>query len=156
MISIFSSDVSVILLIYRLPDWTYLYVYNYCTCILILIFVLLPKCGAWNFLTLIIGSIVADHDENCLHFLSLLEIVDITFSPVIHVDDLGVLEGLVEEYLWNFTTIYPGRSVIPKMHYLVHYPAHIHRYGQVNIISSTLVLLLIIVNNNSKLNTPKR
>lgn len=83
-----------------------------------------------KFLPLIIGSVVPVDDENWLHYHSLLKIVDITFSPVISVDDLGVLEGLIEEYLWNFTAIYPGKSVLPKMHYLIHYPAHIYRYVQ--------------------------
>ena len=81
-----------------------------------------------KFLPLIIGSLVPVDDENWQHFLLLLEIVDIVFSPSIDVDTLGILEGLIEEYLWGFTKIYPGRSVIPKMHYLVHYPSHIYRY----------------------------
>jgi hypothetical protein len=57
----------------------------------------------------------------------LLKIVDIVFSPITSVDDLGILENYIEDFLWQFTHIYPGRSVIPKMHYLVHYPAHIYR-----------------------------
>lgn len=80
-----------------------------------------------KFLPLIIGSLVAVDDENWQHFLLLLEIVDIVFSPSIDVNALGILEGLIEEYLWGFTKIYPGKSIIPKMHYLVHYPSHIYR-----------------------------
>jgi hypothetical protein len=80
-----------------------------------------------KFLPLVIGSAVPDDDDRSEHFLSLLEIVDIVFSPVTSVDTLGTLEGLIEEYLWGFTMVYPGRSVIPKMHYLVHYPAHMYK-----------------------------
>ena len=60
--------------------------------------------------------------------MTLLKIVDYVFLPSFTMDDLGVLEGLIEEYLWNFNKIYPGWFIIPKMHYLVHYPAHIHKY----------------------------
>ena len=85
-----------------------------------------------KFLPLMIGAVVPDDDEHWQHYLQLLEIIDIVFSPVVNTDDLGVLEGIIEEYLWNFTQIYPGKSVIPKMHYLVHYPSHIYRYLQLN------------------------
>jgi hypothetical protein len=78
-----------------------------------------------KFLPLVIGSSVPNDDERWLHFLLLLMIVDIVFSPVASLNDFGILEGYIEEYVWQFTCIYPGRSVIPKMHYLVHYPAHI-------------------------------
>ena len=80
-----------------------------------------------KFLPLVIGSSVPNDDERWLHFLLLLMIVDIVFSPMASLNDLGILEGYIEEYLWQFTCIYPGRSVIPKMHYLVHYPAHIYK-----------------------------
>jgi hypothetical protein len=76
---------------------------------------------------MMIGSMVAIDDAYWQHFLLLLEIVDIVFSPTITLDNIGILEGLIEEYLCGFTNVYPGRSVIPKMHYLVHYPSHIYR-----------------------------
>lgn len=81
-----------------------------------------------KFLPLIVGSSIPNDNEKWQHFLLLLKIVDIIFSPVASVDDLGILESYIEEYLWQFSYIYPGRSIIPKMHYLVHYPVHIYRY----------------------------
>ena len=81
-----------------------------------------------KFLPLIVGEMVPVDDENWQHFLLLLEIIDIVFAPTVTIDDLCVLEGLIEEYLWYFTKLYPGKSVIPKMHYMVHYPSHMNRY----------------------------
>ena len=97
-----------------------------------------------KFLPLIIGGVIPSDDERWLHFLLLLKIVDIIFSPVVCLNDLGILEGYIEEYLWQFTWIYPGCSVIPKMHYLVHYPAHIYKYIQTYVISSHCCQVLII------------
>ena len=82
-----------------------------------------------KFLPLLIGGTIPSDDEKWQHFLLLLKIVDIVFAPVASVDQLGILEGHMEDFLWQFTCIYPGRSVIPKMHYIVHYPAHIYRYN---------------------------
>ena len=80
-----------------------------------------------KYLPLMIGSLVPFEGEYWQHFLLLLEIIDIVFSPIISLDLLGVLEALIQEYLWKFAHLYPGRSIIPKMHYLVHYPSHIYR-----------------------------
>lgn len=81
-----------------------------------------------TFLPLIIGTTIPEDDERWQHFLLLVKIVDIVFSPIVNIANLSILEGLIEEYLWGFTCVYHGRSVIPKMHYLTHYPAHIFRY----------------------------
>ena len=58
----------------------------------------------------------------------LLEINDSVYSPIVNVDTIGILEGLIEEHHVIFLILYPGRSVIPKMHYMVHYPSQILRY----------------------------
>lgn len=58
----------------------------------------------------------------------LLEINDSVYSPIVNVDTIGILEGLTEEHHVIFLILYPGRSVIPKMHYMVYYPSQILRY----------------------------
>jgi hypothetical protein len=75
-----------------------------------------------KFLPLIIGNLVPEDDERWQLFGTLLEIMDIVFSHVASIDSIGVLEGPVEEHHLKFCYQYPGRSIIPKMHYLVHYP----------------------------------
>ena len=74
-----------------------------------------------KFLPLMIGGVVPNDDEHWQHYLQLLEIVG-------------------NQYLHNFPQIYPGKSVIPKMHYLVHYPSHIfYRYLQLDQIVLNLI-----------------
>jgi hypothetical protein len=62
-----------------------------------------------KFLPLVIGSSIPDDDEKWQHFLLLLKIVDIVFSPITSVDDLGILESYIEDFLWQ--AVYPHLSV---------------------------------------------
>ena len=80
-----------------------------------------------RFLPLIIGNLVASKDERWQLFNILLDINDIVFSPVVNEDSIGVLEGLIEEHHATFIGLYPGRSVIPKMHYMIHFPSQMLR-----------------------------
>ena len=65
-------------------------------------------------LPLLIGSFIPEEEDKWQHFLLLLKIVDIVFSPKTSVDTIGLLEGFIEEYLTLFTDLYTGKSVIPK------------------------------------------
>ena len=80
-----------------------------------------------RFLPLIIGNLVPSEDERWQLFNILLDINDILFSPVVNEDSIGVLEGLIEEHHATFIGLYPGRSVIPKMHYMIHFPSQMLR-----------------------------
>lgn len=60
-----------------------------------------------KFLPQVISNSIPKDDETWLHFLLLINIVDIIFSPVVSLEDLGILGGYIEEYLWQFTCIYP-------------------------------------------------
>lgn len=74
-----------------------------------------------------IGHFVPDDDVHWKHYLQLLDIVDIVFSPKIRPGIPGYLEVLIEENLLKFTEIYSS-PVIPKMHYLIHLPWFLSRY----------------------------
>ena len=39
------------------------------------------------------------------------------------------LRVLIEEKLFVFKKLYPDRRITPKMHYMLHYPAQIEKYG---------------------------
>lgn len=80
-----------------------------------------------RFLPLMIGNLVPPEDERWQLFNLLLEINDIVFSPIVSEDSIGVLEGLIEEHHATFIGLYPGRSVIPKMHYMIHFPSQMLR-----------------------------
>ena len=75
-----------------------------------------------RFLPLIVGVKVPETDEKWQLFLKMLEITDIIFSQVTSHNQAATLSLLIEEHHNEFKRLYPGCSIIPKMHYLVHYP----------------------------------
>ncbi len=74
-----------------------------------------------------VGKHVPEGDEHWENYLLMLEITDILFAPEISVDDIGYLKILIELHHEAFTTLYPGSSVIPKMHYIIHTPRLIEK-----------------------------
>ena len=76
---------------------------------------------------MIIGNLVPSEDERWQLFNILLDINDIVFSPVVNEDSIGVLEGLIEEDYATFIGLHPGRSVIPLMHNVIHFPSQMLR-----------------------------
>ena len=75
-----------------------------------------------RFLPLIIGSHMPEDDEKWCLFLTLLEIVDIIFAEVTTIDKAAYLRDLITAHHSRFVQLYPNCSIIPKMHYIVHYP----------------------------------
>ncbi|XP_028418042.1 uncharacterized protein LOC114542794 isoform X2 [Dendronephthya gigantea] len=62
-------------------------------------------------------------------FTDLMHIVDILFAPVIEKGTTLYLRLIISEYLEQFKRLYPERKLIPKQHFMVHYPNQILRYG---------------------------
>jgi hypothetical protein len=81
-----------------------------------------------RYLPLLIGSFIPEQDEKWVLYIQLLEIVDIVFSPVINAQFAAYLQELINDHHENFVRLYPHASVIPKMHYLIHYPRTMLRY----------------------------
>ena len=73
-------------------------------------------------LSLLIGEFVPQQDEHWESFLSMMEIVDLLFSPTTTVDHAAYLAALINDHHRDFATLYPGSSILPKMHFLVHTP----------------------------------
>ena len=69
-----------------------------------------------------IGHLIPLDDEHWECFLKLLHILRMLLSPIITSDETFYLEILIEEHHEDFVRLYPDRSVIPKMHYMVHMP----------------------------------
>lgn len=78
------------------------------------------------FMPLILGERIPKQDEKYQLFL-LLEIVEITFSPLMSPNQASYLQGLIEDHHQKFLEEYPDASIIPKMHYIIHYPRTIVR-----------------------------
>lgn len=72
---------------------------------------------------------IPEEDEKYQLFLLLLEIVEIIFSPLTSCNQASYLQSLIEEHHLKFKELYPNASIIPKMHYMVHYPRTIVRYN---------------------------
>ncbi|EDO28047.1 predicted protein [Nematostella vectensis] len=62
--------------------------------------------------------------------LSYLEqIMRIVFSPVIDKEQLPYLQVLIQHHHQMFQQLFPGCSITPKMHYMVHMPTTILKLG---------------------------
>ena len=60
----------------------------------------------------------------------MLDIVDITFAHTIDISLIAHLRAKIHDHHTEFTHLYPDASVIPKMHFMVHYPTLIMRYSE--------------------------
>ena len=78
---------------------------------------------------LLIGDKVPAEDPHWNFFLLLLRICLIAISPVCSPDTIAYLAVLIEEKLTGFKDLYPSEKLLPKHHYMVHYPAQITRLG---------------------------
>ena len=78
---------------------------------------------------LLVASDIPESDKPWQCFIKLLKIVDMCVAPLISLDNCGVLKVLIEEHHTMFTDLYPGWSLIPKMHFMLHYPEQIMALG---------------------------
>ena len=77
------------------------------------------------YLPLMIGDLVVETDEEWECFLLFLEILQICVSSVFSTDLVQYLALLIDMYLSSFRECYPHKNVIPKQHYLIHFPSQI-------------------------------
>ena len=80
-------------------------------------------------LPLIVGNIINEGDNVWEIYLLLREIVDIVLCNKLPHSMIGYLETCINDFLRLFTSQLPEVRMTPKMHYLVHYPRYIERYG---------------------------
>ena len=81
-----------------------------------------------RFIPLLVGDKVPEDDERWMNYLTLLHIMEFVFAPAINQGQIGYLEMLIEDFLYEFSRLYPDRPLLPKMHYLIHIPNWIRRY----------------------------
>jgi len=82
----------------------------------------------WNLavcLPLMVGDLVPHTDEEWECFLLLLDVLQICVSPGVSVDLVEYLTVLIEMYLSAFRKCYPDKNIIPKQHYMTHFPSQI-------------------------------
>ncbi|XP_028409272.1 uncharacterized protein LOC114531867 [Dendronephthya gigantea] len=82
-----------------------------------------------RFLPMLLGTLVPDDDEHWILFGKLLTITYTVFSTCISINQAAYLQVLIDEHHRGFARLYPGRAIIPKMHYMIHIPRTIIRLG---------------------------
>ena len=78
-------------------------------------------------LPLMIGKEISVSDDYWSNYLVLLEILDYVFAPTLTCEAVSHLKMLIEDHHKTFKDLYPTSPIIPKMHYIVHYPELIVR-----------------------------
>ena len=74
-----------------------------------------------------IGEKVPEDDEHWVHFLQLLEILEIVFCDIVKPEIPSYLQVIIQDHLEEFKRLYPSASFRPKMHYLIHLPMYLMR-----------------------------
>ena len=80
-------------------------------------------------LPFIVSSLIPENDEKWLCFITLLEISRILLNSSIDETEIIMLEFLISEFLTSYKECFPLDRLIPKMHFLVHYPRYIRLMG---------------------------
>lgn len=78
-------------------------------------------------LPLMIGDKVPTTDEKWECYLLLLDILQLCTTRVASSAQAGYLEALISDHHQLFIRCYPGVSITPKMHYMIHFPQQIVR-----------------------------
>jgi hypothetical protein len=73
-------------------------------------------------LPLLIGDVVPETDLHYQCFLTLLTILSISMAHTMHTDDACLLAATIANHHYRFHQLYPGETVTPKMHYMIHFP----------------------------------
>ena len=81
-------------------------------------------CLIWN-MPLIFGDVVQERNAHWRLLLLLLQIMNIIFSPVVTDGMTVCLKHLIVEHHQLFKELYPHHKMIPKHHFMTHYPRSI-------------------------------
>lgn len=82
-----------------------------------------------NLFPFLIGDLIPEDSEHWHCFLLLLRICSIAAAWTISSSTIEYLAILIEEHHLLFKKLYPDVTIIPKMHYMVHYPSQIRKFG---------------------------
>lgn len=78
---------------------------------------------------LILGDLVPLEDDHWELLLSLLDCMDIIFSPIISRGETIYLEQLIADHHKLYLHLFPNRHLKPKHHFMTHYPSATLLYG---------------------------
>ncbi len=86
----------------------------------------------WNLirlLPLLVGHMVPEDEPAWLVLMDLKDIVELVVSPVHTDESIAYLDGKISEHRQRFQEVFPDVKLIPKQHFLEHYPELIKSYG---------------------------
>lgn len=79
---------------------------------------------------LLIGDKIKNFEDKVwLCLLKLSEIVEIIFAPEINKNFVAYLQVIINEYLYSRMTLFPNNKLLPKHHFISHYPKLILEFG---------------------------
>lgn len=84
-----------------------------------------------RFLPFLVGSLVPNDEPAWLVLMDLKDITDIVVAPVHSDDSLAFLESKIIEHRQRYKELFPDIRLLPKHHYLEHYPQLIKLFGAV-------------------------
>lgn len=82
-------------------------------------------------LPLIFGDLISPKDQHWYLLLHLLQIVNIVFSPKLTKGITVFLKNLIAEHHRLFKHVFPNKRLLPKHHFIVHYPTCIRKIGPI-------------------------
>ena len=76
-----------------------------------------------------IGPKVQEEEEVWQLLMTLKDVVELVMSPTHTDESIGHLESLIAEHRHRFCSVFPQGKLIPKHHFVEHYPQLIKAFG---------------------------
>ncbi|KAJ8364594.1 hypothetical protein SKAU_G00134250, partial [Synaphobranchus kaupii] len=95
-------------------------------------------------LPLIFGDLVCPDDQHWYLLLLLLQIVNIVFSPMLSKGITIYLKHLIAEHHRLFKHLFPKKKLLPKHHFMVHYPTCILKIGPLLLLKMSSYFWLLL------------
>lgn len=80
-------------------------------------------------LPLMIGAKIPEDEQAWQLLLSLSDVVSVVMSPSHTTESIGFLDSLIGEHRERFCSVFPEERLIPKHHFVEHYPELIEAFG---------------------------
>lgn len=80
-------------------------------------------------LPLMIGHNIPEEEQAWQLLMTLKDVVELVMSPTHTIESIGLLDSLIAEHRHRFLTVFPQERLIPKHHFLEHYPQLIKAFG---------------------------
>lgn len=82
-----------------------------------------------NVLPLLVFGHVPEDDERLENLIRLNQILNLMLAFEIHIDDVPLLQQMINIHHSCFLHLYPDINPTPKMHFMIHLPSQILRFG---------------------------